>query len=60
MLPSEKAERWVRRIGYVALILLFLYIVRWMAVFISGAAGKALDQRKEYLPEESAPVVETE
>jgi hypothetical protein len=60
VLPSEKAERWVRRIGYTALILISLYILHWLASFVGGTATKALDQRKEYLEDEPAPVVETE
>jgi hypothetical protein len=59
MLPSEKAERWVRRIGYAALILLAIYILRWLVGFIGGTAQKALEQREEHLPESRAPVVET-
>jgi hypothetical protein len=59
MLPSEKAERWVRRIGYVGLILLFVYILRWFVGFVGGTAQKALEQREEHLPESRAPIVET-
>ncbi len=58
MLPSEKAERWVRRIGYVALILLVLYIIRWLVGFVGGTARKAVEQR-EQLPEARAPVLES-
>jgi len=57
MLPSEKAEQWVRRVGYAALILMALYIVVWMFRFISGHYHKALEQR-ELPPEARAPVVE--
>ena len=58
MLPSEKAERWVRRVGYAALILMALYIIVWIVRFISGHYGKAMEQRE--FPEEAkaAPVVE--
>jgi len=58
MLPSEKAELWVRRVGYAALILMALYIVVWIFRFISGHYGKALEQRE--FPEEAkaARVVE--
>ena len=58
MLPSEKAELWVRRVGYAALILMALYIVVWIFRFISGHYQKALEQRE--FPEEAkaARVVE--
>jgi len=56
MLPSEKAERWVRRIGYAALVLIALYIVIWIAHFIVDNYGKAMEQRR--FPEEGrAPLV---
>ena len=45
MLPSEKAERWVRRIGYAALILIALYVIVWLASFISRITRQALEQR---------------
>ena len=57
MLPSEKAEQWVRRVGYAALILMALYIIVWIFRFISGHYHKALEQR-ELPPEARAPVVE--
>jgi len=57
MLPSEKSELWVRRVGYAALILMALYIVVWIFRFISGHYHKALEQR-ELPPEARAPVVE--
>jgi len=47
MLPSEKAERWVRRVGYAALALIALYIVVWLAGFISRATRRALQQREQ-------------
>jgi hypothetical protein len=58
VLPSEKAERWVRWIGYTALVLIALYIIWWLASFIGGTARRALEQR-ENLPEARAPAVET-
>ncbi len=57
MLPSERAERWVRRVGYAALILLALYLIVWIFRFISGHYGRALEQR-EPPPEARARVVE--
>lgn len=57
MLPSEKAERWVRRVGYAALILVVLYILIWIVRFIGGAYGRAMQQR-EPPPEAVAPILE--
>ena len=57
MLPSEKAETWVRRVGYAALILIALYIVVWLTRFIWGNYHKALKQC-QFPPEATAPVVE--
>ena len=54
MLPSEKSELWVRRIGYTGLILIALYIIVWLVRFISSNYGKAMDQR-EIPPEARAP-----
>jgi len=51
MLPSEKAERWVRRVGYAALILIVLYIIFWVVGFISRIMHRALKQRN--LPDDS-------
>jgi len=56
MLPSEKAERWVRRVGYAGLILIGLYIVIWIIRFITGIYSDALKQR-EFPPEACAPVI---
>ena len=56
MLPSEKSELWVRRIGYTGLILIALYIIVWLVRFISSTYGKAMEQR-EIPPEARAPVV---
>ena len=59
MLPSEKSELWVRRIGYTALILIALYIIIWLVQFISSNYGKAMEQR-EIPPEARAPVMKIE
>ncbi len=56
MLPSEKSELWVRRIGYIALILIALYIIVWLVRFVSSNYGKAMEQR-EIPPEARAPAV---
>jgi len=55
MLPSEKAERWVRRVGYAALILIALYILFWVVRFVWGNYHKAMEQR-QFPPEARAPV----
>jgi hypothetical protein len=55
MLPSEKAERWVRRVGYAALILIALYILVWVVRFIWGNYHKAMEQR-QFPAEAKAPV----
>jgi len=56
MLPSEKAERWVRRVGFTALVLIALYIVVWLTRFIWGNYHRAMKQRQ--LPSDAAaPVV---
>jgi hypothetical protein len=52
MLPSEKAERWVRRVGYAALVLLAIYILVWLARFVWGNYHKALEQRQAPAGEE--------
>ena len=57
MLPAEKSELWVRRIGYVGLILMVLYIVVWIAHFIAVRYHKAMEQR-QFPPEAKARVVE--
>lgn len=45
MLPGEKAERLVRRVGYLALVLIGLYIVVWVSGFIWRITRQALEQR---------------
>jgi hypothetical protein len=52
MLPSEKVERWIRRVGFAALVLMALYIVVWLTRFIWGISHEALEQRRH--PAESA------
>jgi Na+-transporting methylmalonyl-CoA/oxaloacetate decarboxylase gamma subunit len=56
MLPSEKWELWVRRIGYTVLILMALYIIVWVVRFIGKNYGRAMEQR-EIPPEARAPIV---
>jgi len=58
MLPSEKAELWVRRLGYAALILVVAFILIWMVRFITRITRDALEQR-DVPTEGRAPVVET-
>lgn len=50
MLPSEKSERLVRRIGYLALILMAIFLIVWLVGFIARNVGRALEQRE--VPEE--------
>jgi hypothetical protein len=57
MLPSEKAERWVKRIGYIALALLALYIVHWMFDLVRGTARQAVKQREDQFDDGRAPIV---
>lgn len=45
MLPSEKAELWVRRVGYAALVVIAAFILTWMVRFIARATRDALEQR---------------
>lgn len=45
MLPSEKAELWVRRVGYAALVLIAAFILIWMVRFIARVTRDVLEQR---------------
>jgi len=57
MLPSERAERFVRRLGCAALILLALYILVWLFGFVSRTFRGAVEQRE--LPEDArSPLVQ--
>lgn len=57
MLPSEKAELLVRRVGYALLVLIALYIIVWLFGFISRAFRQAVEQRE--MPEDArAPLVQ--
>lgn len=57
MLPSEKAELFVRRVGYTALILIALFILVWLFGFVSRIFRQVMAQRE--LPEEArAPRVQ--
>jgi hypothetical protein len=46
MLPSEKAELWMRRLLYALLIAIVLYLVVWMTRFIWGVSHRVLQQRQ--------------
>lgn len=46
MLPSERNERWVRRILFAALILIALYLVLWLIRFVTPIWGRVLQQRQ--------------
>lgn len=54
MLPAEKSERLVRRIGYLALILMAIIIIVWLVGFIGRVTRMSLEQR-EVPEEERAP-----
>jgi len=59
MLPSERAERRVKRIGVIVLIIMALIFLTWMIGLLLRALRGSLEQRK--LPEESnAPAVYSE
>ncbi len=58
MLPGEKAERWVRRIGYLALVVIAAYIILWLVGFINRSMRGYVEQRE--VPEEGrAPAAAT-
>jgi len=46
MLPSEKSERWVRRILFAALVLVVLYLLFWLVRFITPIFRGAVRQRQ--------------
>lgn len=50
MLPAEKTERWVRRIGYLALVLIAAYIILCLVGFINRSVRGYVEQRE--VPEE--------
>ena len=50
MLPGEKAERWVRRIGYLALVVIAAFIILWLVGFINRSMRGYVEQRE--VPEE--------
>ena len=58
MLPGERNERLVRRIGFAILLLMALYVMFWLLRFIGGTFHKAVDQRNVPTEEGAARVVE--
>jgi len=46
MLPSEKSERWVRRILFAALIPMVFYLLFWLVRFITPIWRGAIQQRQ--------------
>ena len=54
MLPSEKSEKWVRRLAWAALIFVVLYLLIWMIRFIVPVFGNVMKQRQPP-PEARAP-----
>jgi hypothetical protein len=59
MLPAERNERLVRRVGFAILLLIALYIVIWLVRFVGGITHRALDQRNVPTDEGAVPFVET-
>jgi hypothetical protein len=57
MLPSEKSEKWVRRLACAALIFVILYLLIWLLRFIVPIFGRVLRQRQ---PPPEARVWETD
>ena len=45
MLPAERNERWVMRIGVAVLILLALFITVWIVRFVRRNADRVMKQR---------------
>jgi len=59
MLPSERNERLVKRVGIAICLLMALYIIIWLIRFISGNFHKALEQRNVPMEDGRGRVVET-
>jgi hypothetical protein len=45
MLPAERNERWVMRIGVAVLILMALFLTIWIARFVKRNADRVMKQR---------------
>ena len=58
MLPAEKHERLVRRVGVIVLVLMAGYIIIWLVRFIGGIAHQALEQRSVPIEEGAAKALE--
>ncbi len=59
MLPAERNERLVRRVGLAICILMAIYIIVWLVRFVSGNFHKALEQRNVPMEDGAARVMET-
>ncbi len=46
MLPSERSEKWVRRLAWAAFIFVILYLLIWMIKFIVPVFGNVMKQRE--------------
>ncbi len=58
MLPSERNERLVKRIGLAICIAMAIYILIWLVRFISGTFHRALEPRVAPFEEGAAHWVE--
>jgi len=59
MLPAERNERLVRRVGLAICILMAIYIIVWLVRFVGGNFHKALEQRNVPTEDGAARVMET-
>ena len=57
MLPSERNERWVQRIGFLILAVMVIYIIVWILRFIGGIWHKGLEERNIPTEEGARPAL---
>ena len=57
MLPAERNERWVMRIGVAVLILLALFITVWIVRFVRRNADRVMKQRDIPTEEGRLPLI---
>ncbi len=58
MLPSERSERLVWRVGLMLLLLMALFVVFWMVKFVRVRAHRLLQQRSIPVEEGRARLME--
>lgn len=58
MLPSERNERLVKRVGVAICVAMALYILVWLVRFIGGTFHKVMEQRDVPMEDGRALVVE--